>query len=76
MFNSHEKKRIDSDFILKHWVIKETYSKYFGMGLYMDFKSIKVVNNSQFNYSVSYNSKDTVIIHMVEEDKYFCAYTI
>lgn len=54
--------------ILNNWVIKEAYSKFLGIGLYLDFKKISVkeicLNNNVYNLS-----KENFICYVVGFEK-------
>ncbi|EOH92246.1 hypothetical protein UAW_03231 [Enterococcus haemoperoxidus ATCC BAA-382] len=58
----------------KLWGIKEVYSKYFGEGLYIDFKEISIEQDELNRYKVSYKNKNHVTVKIVEQNNYVVAY--
>lgn len=58
----------------KLWGIKEVYSKYFGEGLYIDFKEISIEQDGLNRYKVSYKNKNQVTVKIIEQNNYVVAY--
>lgn len=60
-----------SNFILKYWTIKEVYSKFFKMGLYMDFKKINIKTCENGIYIVNFNGVQEKKVCLLETADFF-----
>ncbi|WP_336576936.1 4'-phosphopantetheinyl transferase family protein [Candidatus Enterococcus mansonii] len=66
--------KVQQENFFKIWVIKEVYSKYFGEGLYIDFKEISIEQDELNRYKVSYKNKNHVTVKIIEQNNYVVAY--
>ena len=60
-----------SNFILKYWTIKEVYSKFFKMGLYMDLKKINIKTCENGIYIVNFNGVQEKKVCLLETADFF-----
>lgn len=66
--------KIQHENFFKLWGIKEVYSKYFGEGLYIDFRGISIEQDKFNSYRVAYKNKNHVTVKIIEQNNYVVAY--
>ena len=73
-FSKQEKAKIDTVFAFyKHWVVKEAYLKYKGIGLLQDLSSVKVVDLKNHKAIIKDKEKKKIVYIMENHNQYVIA---